>query len=62
MKAYGGVDVEIHIFLTSALIGGELQYNGVLASSPGLYCGRFRFDHRHRDFTSFVVFVKLLEK
>jgi hypothetical protein len=23
MKAYGGVDVEIHIFLTSALVGGE---------------------------------------
>jgi hypothetical protein len=23
MKAYGGVDVKIHIFLTSALVGGE---------------------------------------
>jgi hypothetical protein len=23
MKAYGGVDVYIHIFLTSALVGGE---------------------------------------
>jgi hypothetical protein len=23
MKAYGGVDVEIHIFLTSTLVGGE---------------------------------------
>jgi hypothetical protein len=23
MKAYGGVDVQIHIFLTSALVGGE---------------------------------------
>jgi hypothetical protein len=23
MKMYGGVDVEIHIFLTSALVGGE---------------------------------------
>jgi hypothetical protein len=23
MKAYGGVDVEIHIFLTSVLVGGE---------------------------------------
>jgi hypothetical protein len=25
MKAYGGVDVWIHIFLTSALAGGEWQ-------------------------------------
>jgi hypothetical protein len=23
MKAYGGVDVQIHVFLTSALVGGE---------------------------------------
>jgi hypothetical protein len=23
MKAYGGVDVYMHIFLTSALVGGE---------------------------------------
>jgi hypothetical protein len=23
MKAYGGVDVYIHVFLTSALVGGE---------------------------------------
>jgi hypothetical protein len=23
MKAYGGVDVEAHVFLTSALVGGE---------------------------------------
>jgi hypothetical protein len=23
MKTYGGVDVKIHIFLTSALLGGE---------------------------------------
>jgi hypothetical protein len=25
MKAYGGVDILIHIFLTSALVGGELS-------------------------------------
>jgi hypothetical protein len=23
MKTYGGVDVQIHVFLTSALVGGE---------------------------------------
>jgi hypothetical protein len=32
MKAYGGVDVYIHIFLTSALAGGYLS-----ASRPGRY-------------------------
>jgi hypothetical protein len=30
MKGYGGVDVETHAFLTSALVGGELS-----ASRPG---------------------------
>jgi hypothetical protein len=30
MKMYGGVNVEIHVFLTSALAGGEWS-----ASSPG---------------------------
>jgi hypothetical protein len=35
MKAYGGVDVEIHIFLTSALVGGEWS-----ASHPDRFpCG-----------------------
>jgi hypothetical protein len=32
MKAYGGLDVEIHIFLTSALAGAELS-----ASRPGRF-------------------------
>jgi hypothetical protein len=32
MKVYGGVDVYIHIFLTSALAGGEWS-----ASRPGLF-------------------------
>jgi hypothetical protein len=32
MKTYGGVDVEIHIFLTSALAGGEWS-----ASRPGRF-------------------------
>jgi hypothetical protein len=30
MKTYGGLDVQIHIFLTSALVGGEWS-----ASRPG---------------------------
>jgi hypothetical protein len=30
MKAYGGVDLQTHIFLTSALVGGEWS-----ASRPG---------------------------
>jgi hypothetical protein len=35
MKAYGGVDVYIHIFLTSALAGGEWS-----TSRPGRFiCG-----------------------
>jgi hypothetical protein len=32
MKAYGGVDVYIHVFLTSALVGGEWP-----ASRPGRF-------------------------
>jgi hypothetical protein len=36
MKAYGGVDVEIHIFLTSALAGGQLH--GPAALSPCTHC------------------------
>jgi hypothetical protein len=35
MKAYGGVDVYIHIFLTSALFGGEWS-----ASRPGRFTPR----------------------
>jgi hypothetical protein len=32
MKAYGGVDVQIHTFLTSALVGGEWS-----ATRPGRF-------------------------
>jgi hypothetical protein len=37
MKAYGGVDVEIHIFLASALVGDECS-----ASRPGRFTPRER--------------------
>jgi hypothetical protein len=32
MKTYGGMDVQIHIFLNSTLVGGEWS-----ASRPGLF-------------------------
>jgi hypothetical protein len=37
MKAYGGVDVQIHIFLTTALVGGEWS-----TSRPGRFTPRER--------------------
>jgi hypothetical protein len=35
MKAYVGVDVEIHIFLTSALVGGEWSTSRPGRFTPG---------------------------
>jgi hypothetical protein len=35
MKAYEGVDVKIHIFLTSALVGGELSASRPVRFTPG---------------------------
>jgi hypothetical protein len=35
MKAYGGVDVQIHIFLTSALAGGEWSASRPCRFTPG---------------------------
>jgi hypothetical protein len=35
MKAYGGVDVQIHIFLTSALVGGECALHAPAALTAG---------------------------
>jgi hypothetical protein len=41
MKAYGGVGVQIHVSLTSALVGGEWS-----ASRPGRFApGRFPGTH-----------------
>jgi hypothetical protein len=34
MKSYGGVDVEIHIFLTSALVGGEWSASRPVRFTP----------------------------
>jgi hypothetical protein len=42
MKAYGGVDVCIHIFLTSALAGGEWS-----ASRPGRFTPSERAPNNH---------------
>jgi hypothetical protein len=43
MKTYGGVDVQIHIFLTSALLSGEWSASrpGSFTTekrAPGIYC------------------------
>jgi hypothetical protein len=35
MKVYGGVDVSIHIFLTSALAGGEWSASRPCCFTPG---------------------------
>jgi hypothetical protein len=37
MKAYGGVDVWINIFLTSALTGGELSASRLGRFTPGTH-------------------------
>jgi hypothetical protein len=42
MKAYGEVYIEIHIFLTSALVGGEWS-----ASRPGRFTTRERAPATH---------------
>jgi hypothetical protein len=35
MKAYGGVDVQIHNFLTTALVGGEWSVSRPGRFTPG---------------------------
>jgi hypothetical protein len=37
MKVYGGVDIQMHIFLTSALVGGEwsVSRSGRINSGEG---------------------------
>jgi hypothetical protein len=37
MKAYEGVDVQIHIFLTSALVGGEWSASRPCRFTPGTH-------------------------
>jgi hypothetical protein len=43
MKAYGAVDVQSHIFLTSALVGGEWS-----VSRPGRFTSGERVPGTHR--------------
>jgi hypothetical protein len=38
MKAYGGVDIWIHIFLTSALVGEEWSASRPGRFTPGTHC------------------------
>jgi hypothetical protein len=42
MKTYGGVDVYMHVFLTSALVGGEWS-----ASRPGRFTSGERAPGTH---------------
>jgi hypothetical protein len=37
-KTYGGVDLEIHIFFTSALAGGEWSASRPGRFTPGIHC------------------------
>jgi hypothetical protein len=37
MKTYRGVDVQIHIFLTSALVGGEWSASRPCRLTPGTH-------------------------
>jgi hypothetical protein len=39
MKMYGGVDVLVHVFLTSALAGGERSASRLGRSNPGRLSG-----------------------
>jgi hypothetical protein len=43
MMAYGGVDVQIHVFLTSAIVGGKWS-----ASRPDRFTPRERAPGTHR--------------
>jgi hypothetical protein len=36
MKAYGGVDIEIHIFLSSEIVGGEWSASRLGRATPGI--------------------------
>jgi hypothetical protein len=35
MKAYGGVDVQTHVFLTKVLVGGERSASRISRFTPG---------------------------
>jgi hypothetical protein len=46
MKACGGVDVQIHIFLNSALAGGELSASRPGRFTPGGKSPRYPLDRK----------------
>jgi hypothetical protein len=51
MKTYGGVDVYIHVFLTSAVVGGEWSASRPCRftpeeRTPGTHCIGGWVDHR----------------
>jgi hypothetical protein len=65
MKACGGVDVQIHIFLTSALVGGEWSASRPGRFIPGTHCigdwvgPRACLDHTENRKFSFVPGLEL---
>jgi hypothetical protein len=44
MKVYGGVDVQIHVFLTSALVGGEWSASRFGRFTPAERATRYQLD------------------
>jgi hypothetical protein len=58
MKAYGGVDVWIHVFLISALVGG-----GWSASRPGCFPPEERYETAVTQFDNYPgIFLEQLRK